>query len=82
MVLHKLLVHAYIYIYTYMKTITNTTTTATPARRRTIIRMGTTIAATGVAGPAAPGGLVVVGADGACTHVCVCIEEGGRGGEE
>ena len=45
------------------------------------MRMGTTIAATGVAGPAAPGGLVVVGADGACTRVCV-HEEGGRGREE
>ena len=37
------------------------------------MRMGTTMAATGVAGPAAPGGLLVVGADGACTRVCVCV---------
>ena len=58
---------------TYMKTITTAMTTATPARSRITMRMGTTIAATGVA---TPGELVVVAGD------CVHRGRGGGGGKE
>ena len=62
-----------------MKTITNTTITAAITRSRTTMRIGTTMAATGVAEVAGPGGAgeLVVAVDGVCK--CADRKEGWEG---